>query len=321
MIKDIQLAFIQQIERKIGGEKVLAAELSSTLGISKSEAYGKVNGNSLLTTTQILNLCDAYGVDFNIVREKGRSSAKVGFIPFHAIDYSLHDYVRSLETFLVSLDKTSNKKITCATDDIPIFHMFKYPELTAFKLHFWNLRVENNPNIIFNFSEFDQSVLETASQLHQLYTNIPSSEIWSNQLSLNTIEQIRYAAENDLFANKKTGKLICNQLTSTIKDVEEYAMRGNKAGSEASSFEWYFYNVIGGITYLAETDNTKTAFIRFNTFNNLQVENGPLCEEVTHWLDQLKQDSTGFSKQGSVQRNRYLKKTYESFDQLHKLFE
>jgi hypothetical protein len=321
MIKDIQVEFINQITRKIGDEKVLAVELSSVLGISKSEAYGKASGSSLLSTTQILTLCDTYGIDFSIIREKGRSSAKVGFIPFHAIDYSLHDYVKSLETFLVTLGKTSKKKITCATDDIPIFHMFKYPELTAFKLHFWNLRIENNPNIVFDFSKFDQSVLETAAQLHHLYTNIPSSEIWTNQLSLNTIEQIRYAAENDLFANKETGKIICGQLTSTIKDVEEYALKGNKGGSNDSAFEWYFYNVIGGITYLAEADGNKTAFIRFNTFNNLQVDNGPLCEEVTHWLDQLIQDSTGFSKQGSVQRNRYLKKAYESFDQLHKLFE
>lgn len=321
MIKEIQVEFIHQIARKIGEEKVLAAELSSALGISKSEAYGKANGSSLLTTTQILTLCDAYGIDFSIVREKGRSSAKVGFIPFHAIDYSLYDYIKSLENFLATLSTANNKKIICATDDIPVFHMFKYPELTAFKLHFWNLRIANNPDIVFDINRFDSSILQTAQQLHELYIQIPSTEIWTNHLSLNTIEQIRYAAENELFANKETGKLICEQLTNTIKDVEAYALKGSKTDDAASDFEWYFYNVIGGITYLAEADDRRTAFIRFNTFNNLQVDNGPLCDEVAHWLSHLIQDSTGFSKQGSVQRNRYLKRAYESFEQLQKLFE
>ena len=98
-------------------------------------------------------------------------------------------------------------------------------------------------------------------------------------------------------------------------------MKGSKGGNIKSTFEWYFYNVIGGITYLAEADGNKTSFIRFNTFNNLQAENGPLCDEVAHWLNNLIQDSTGFSNHGSVQRNRYLKKAYESCEMLSSLFE
>ncbi|MBY0477546.1 MAG: hypothetical protein K2Q24_07855 [Chitinophagaceae bacterium] len=321
MIKHIQVDFLQQIAHKIGADKILAVELSSVLGISKSEAYGKANGSSLLTTTQILQLCDTYGIDFNIVREKGKSSAKVSFIPFHAIEYTVHDYIQSLESFLVKMSQAKHKKIICATNDIPLFHLFKYPELAAFKLHFWNLRIANHSTAEFDFAGFDHSVLKTAEHLYQLYKNIPSTEIWTNHLSLNSIEQLKYAAENDLFTNKETGKIVCAQLISTIKDIEAYAVNGNKADDSESAFEWYFYDIIGGITYLAEADGNRSAFIRFNTFNNLQAENGPLCDEVTDWLNNMIADSTGFSKQGSTQRNRYIKKLVESCDMLSKMFD
>jgi hypothetical protein len=321
MIKTIQLDFLQQITGKIGKHTILANELADILGISKSEAYGKANGSSLLTTTQILTLCDKYKIDFTIHREHGKASAKVGFVPFHSIHYTVHDYIKTLEVFLLKLSGAKQKKITCATNDIPLFHLFKYPELAAFKLHFWNLRTSIHSSSEFNFGSFDQSLLKTAEHLYLLYKNIPTTEIWTNHLSFNTIEQIKYAAENELITDKKIGKLICEQLSSTIKDIETYAVTGQKDKDPASVFNWYFYDIIGGITYLAEADGNKTAFIRFNTHNNLQAENGPLCEEVNDWLNNLMQDSIGFSKHSSIQRNRYLKKTYEGCELLSKLFD
>jgi len=145
-------------------------------------------------------------------------------------------------------------------------------------------------------------------------------EVWTKTSLLNTLEQIKYAAETGIITDKELGKLICLQVREAISDIELFALNRSKKGTNGPLFDWYFYDIIGTITYLAEMDNLLSTFIRFNTFNTIREENGPLCIEVKHWLDSLVEDATGFSGQGSVQRNKYLAKAYEQCDVMANLF-
>ena len=101
-----------------------------------------------------------------------------------------------------------------------------------------------------------------------------------------------------------------------MQDVETYALRQSKMPNGQAQFDWYFFDIIGCITYLAEADGNKTAFLRFNTFNNMSATNDELCEEVKFWIDRLVNDSIGFSGQGSMYRNSYLEQAYQACDML-----
>ena len=105
-----------------------------------------------------------------------------------------------------------------------------------------------------------------------------------------------------------------------LADIEMYAINRNKSSDKTVTFDWYFYDIIGTITYLAEMDGELKTFIRFNTFNTIQEENGPLCTEVKYWLVNLVKDATGFSGQGSVQRNKYLASAYDQCDSMAEMF-
>lgn len=319
-MEKIQADFLSRVAARLGKSKLMAHELAEALGVSKSEAYNKVNGRSFLTTSQILKLCDLYDVDFYIHGQKNIATAAVNFTPFHATELTVEDYINRLGLFLQKIAIAKQKKLTCATDDIPVFHLFKYPEITAFKLHFWNARVTKNKTFEFDFSWPDKKILRSAEQLHSLYQSIPCVEIWTKSSLLNTVDQIKYAFEARIIKDKALGKLICQQLRATLEDIELYAVTRSKSLHQPALFEWYFYDIIGCITYLAETDGDMNTFLRFNTFNTLQAQNGPLCNEVRHWLDNLIQDSTGFSGQGSIQRNRYLHQAYETCDRLADMF-
>lgn len=311
-MKSIQAAFLHSIEQKLGEDKLLAEEIAEALAISKPEAYKKISGKSMLSMQQIEELCKAYGVNFHINGSSNRATDTVQFLPFNATPFTVKDYINTLEMFLAKIAGAGQKKLSCATDDIPIFHLFKYPELTAFKLHFWELRVVPGKKIVFNFADTRPEVLEQANRIHQLYQTIPSVEIWTKSSLLNTIEQIKYAGQSGILADKEMGRTICHQLNLALQDVEKCALLHSKKIGSTIPFDWYFYHIIGCITYLAETDGDKMAYLRFNTFNNLQAVNGPLCDEVKHWLDGLVQDSTGFSGQGSMQRNKYLAEAYKA---------
>ncbi len=316
----VQANFFKQIVKKKTTGKKLSDELVDLLGISKGEAYKKINTKSLLTITQIKLLCDKFQVRFTIDGKENRSSSNINFTPFHTGKVAVKDYINSLEKYLTNIAASKNRKLSCATDDIPIFHLFQYPELTAFKLHFWQMRIIDQASFKFNMNDYGASVLQPAAKLHDLYKTIPSVEIWTKSSLLNTLDQIRYAAEAKIITDKTVGKLICSQLRSTLADIELYAINRNKSTKGEASFDWYFYDIIGTVTYLAEMDGELGTFIRFNTFNSIQEENGPLCTEVKYWLENLIKDATGFSGHGSVQRNKYLAAAYEQCDEMAEMF-
>lgn len=320
-MEQVQVQFLQQLTAKLKANQHLADALTEVLFISKSEAYKKINGKSLLTLPQIQTLCNHFHTSFAVFDEQNKNSSSVSFTPFHTGIIGVKEYIKSLESFLQSIANAKEKKLTCATDDIPIFHLFQYPELTAFKLHFWQMRVIDNAPFQFKMNEWTPSLLKPAAHMHELYLQIPSVEVWTKTSLLNTLEQIHYAAETGIIKDKKLGRTICNQLRDAIGNIEVYAVTRKKLKQQENSlFDWYFYDIIGTITYLAEMDGKLASFVRFNTFNTIQEENGPLCTEIQHWLQNLIQDATGFSGQGSVQRNKYLAKAYEQCDAMAELF-
>jgi hypothetical protein len=316
-----QVQFLQQLTSRLNANQHLADALTDVLFISKSEAYKKINGKSLLTLPQIQLLCNHFHTSFAIFDEQDKSSSSVSFTPFHTGTIGVKEYINSLSAFLQSIANAKEKKLTCATDDIPIFHLFQYPELTAFKLHFWQMRVIEKAPFKLKMNDWSSSLLQSAAEMHDIYMQIPSVEVWTKTSLLNTLEQIKYAAETGIITDKKLGRVICSQLRDALSNIEVYAVnRKKQAANNNSLFDWYFYDVIGTITYLAEIDGKQASFVRFNTFNTLQEQNGPLCKEVSYWLQSLIQDATGFSGQGSVQRNKYLAKAYEQCEAMAELF-
>lgn len=316
-----QVQFLQQLTSRLNANQHLADALTEVLFISKSEAYKKINGKSLLTLPQIQLLCNHFHTSFAIFDEQDKSSSAVSFTPFHTGNIGVKEYINSLSAFLQSVANAKEKKLTCATDDIPIFHLFQYPELTAFKLHFWQMRVIEKAPFKFKLNDWSSSLLKSAANMHDLYMQIPSVEVWTKTSLLNTLEQINYAAETGIITDKKLGRIICSQLRDALSNIEVYAVNRKKQPANSNSlFDWYFYDIIGTITYLAEMDGKQASFVRFNTFNTIQEQNGPLCKEISYWLQSLIQDATGFSGQGSVQRNKYLAKAYEQCDAMTELF-
>lgn len=319
-IQQTQTEFLKQFAGKLPANQKIADAIAEVLGISKSEAYKKITGKTLLALPQIQLLCDHFNVNFAIHGQHNRSSSIVSFAPFHTGKVGVKEYIGSLERFLGDIALSKERKLTCATDDIPIFHLFKYPELTAFKLHFWQMRVIDKAPFQFKMNDWRPSILQPAANMHTLYQQIPSTEVWTKTSLLNTLEQIKYAAEAGIIKDKQMGRIICTQLRDALGDIEVYAINKSKQLNSEILFDWYFYDIIGTITYLAEMDGRFTTYVRFNTFNTIREENGPLCIEVKHWLDSLVQDATGFSGQGSVQRNKYLAKAYEQCDAMANLF-
>ncbi len=315
-----QTAFFDSVKARLPASQLLANEIAQVLGISKAEAYNKIKGSSGLTLHQIEIICNAFNCHFEINPPSDKTSSRFRFTPFHTGKVDMLQYITGLGTQMNALVKNGLQKMSCSTDDIPFFHLFKYPELTAFKLFFWNSRISssagNKATPTFTNKNKNKKTIAAAYSLYEVYQNIPCLEIWNNSDTLIILEQMRYAFTNNLVADKKLRQEICNQLMLVLHDIEGYAISKAKNKESLATFDWHYCEVVNNVSYLATLKNSQACFLRFNTFNNLESGDANICKEVDNWLQSLLKESVGFSGQGSNMRNKYLLSLRKQIEEL-----
>src|SRR6478672_6217822 len=133
----LQLDFFEQLKSAMPPYQNLAQSVSEVLGITTNEAYKKIRGNSLLNLHQIVKLSDSFGVPF-IYKPEQLPSVTFDYLSVDQQTPNMLLYLQDLLKNLKQIQNSNTKHITITTDDIPLFHFFKYPELTCFKLFFWS---------------------------------------------------------------------------------------------------------------------------------------------------------------------------------------
>lgn len=110
----------------------------------------------------------------------------------------LQGIVRQLEYFVPA----SEKKMYYLNKDIPIFHLFMFPELATFKCYFWSRFDFDYPKFNkgqFLIDDFIDVFNNTGRNISDLYLKIPSVEIWNLDCINTTLRQIEYYRETRIF--------------------------------------------------------------------------------------------------------------------------
>lgn len=308
-----QELFFGSIRSVLPSYQNLAQSVADVLGISINEAYKKVRGDSKLSLSQLISLSDHFEVPF-VHSPKQSLSVTFDYLNVNE-DLDMVNYLQNLLDNINAIKKSKKKHITITTDDIPVFHFFKYPELTSFKLFFWANSANNN-DLTFNASFLTEDISRISKELHQSYLEIPSTEIWSKDTITGTIEQIRYAYEAGHIQDKDMAIKIIEQVRYCLTDMNMYAISSKKTIDPGHTFNWYNCDVLGSIAYLVELGENMRCFNRFNTFNYLKTEDAHYCSQTKQWMQGLIKKSMAFSGQGEKHRNKYL---YTSFAECDKL--
>jgi hypothetical protein len=316
--EDVQHNFFERIRATIPNEQ-LSVNVALVLNISSSEAYKKIAGKSLLNLGQIQLLCDKFrvGFDYNPVISSNR--VLFSYAPLSPKE-GIEEYLDNLYNSLEYIRSVEDSHIICSTDDIPVFHLFQFPELTAFKLFFWEGRVgpKNKKTEVFSAKAINKKLTAKCFDLYKVYAGISGTEIWTKSSLLSILFQIEYAIEARLITDKGLIFKLCDQLELTIKEVEGYAINEEKhtIAGKPVAFKLYFCENIGNTIYLAKVNDGLTCYQRFNTFNNLQTSDQAYCEEVDQWMKSLIKESICVSGEGEKQRNVYIGDLIKSIDNL-----
>ncbi|RZL44907.1 MAG: hypothetical protein EOP00_18700 [Pedobacter sp.] len=312
---NLQVNYFEQLKSAIPAYQNLAQSVAEALSITINEAYKKIRGTSVLNLSQITRLADYFNVPF-IYKPDQLPTVTFDYLSVDQETPNMLLYLQDLLKNLKHIHGSNKKHITITTDDIPLFHFFKYPELTCFKLFFWSDSAMNNATK-FDPSSFDEEIILLSKELNQIYLEIPCTEIWAKDTVHGTIEQIRYAFEAG-YIDHFLALQIIEQIRYCLTDMNMYAISSKKTIDPAHVFNWYNCDVLGSISYLVDYAGSMACYNRFNTFNYLKTDDQSYCEQTKNWMQSLIKKSVSFSGQGEKHRNKFIYNAFAECDHLIK---
>lgn len=308
----VQIDFIAKINKALPPQLSLVDALSDVLSLSNDSAYRRIRGATSLTLEEIIKLCNHFGVSFDL-RNEANALGSVTFQYRTISDHEnrMEDYINDLHNHLKHISQFKDKLIIYAADDVPVFHHFKYDELTAFKIFYWRktlLDEQMLSNVNFDFGMINKKIISIARETYELYTSIPSHEIWTEATLDSTVKQLEYYFESGI-VNKEQGLIIAKQIIMLMEHIEQMAMKSTKDGVTSNNFQMYYSDVMVGTNAVQVIlDGNNTTFISFNTFNNLSTTNQLFSEEVDAWMKNLVKKSSIISGVNEKQRHQIFKK-------------
>lgn len=307
----IQDNFIQAIKSLLKSDQSLVNELSDILHVSTDSAYRRIRGETEFSISEMAKLCNHFQLSFDsLCNTKGQSVHFRYDIPCHNNESYL-EYLRNIFTGMKMIYDAEDKLIHYVADDIPLFHLFAYPKLATFKSYYYLrsvMNVEEYSDGFFEDAKLPDEIMEMGSETLQLYRNIPSVEIWSEQSINSILKQIEFYTESGFFKNENTASELLENVSSLLSDLKGMCTRSNKNPESAGGNNYTFYVCdieIGNNCILAQAGQMRKVFLRHSTFHTIDTSDSSFCEISEDWINGLIAKSNQISGMAEKARNKF----------------
>ncbi len=318
-----QKRFLEKIKYLLPSNISFVDALEEILQISPDSIYRRIRGETSLTFDELLKLCNHFKLSFDSLIESDSSAVTFYYSSITPDVESFKDYLRSILEDLLLLNKSGNGNVIYIADDIPIFHLFVYPELASFKMYYWMRSVLNVPeyqNQKYSLENCDSEILEIGEKILDAYAYIPSKEIWT-EFTVNSLrKQIEYYSEAGFFEKSSDAVLICDQASELIRHISDMADKSTKLpGSKNKNFTLYYSEIeIGNNCILVTVNQMKKVYLSYNTFNKMATGNENFCDETNSWINYLIAKSNLISGVSEKQRLQFVNKILEKLESTRK---
>ena len=316
----LQINFLNRIKDIIPESVSFTDELAEVLQISTDSVYRRLRGETLLTVNEVYQLCTHYRISFDLFTHQAKN------IAFHYDDLKnpsgFHTYLSTIYNDMKQIARSENKQIIYAAIDVPIFHHFKYPELSAFKMFYWMKAVVGVPSLDgkkFSVSHVSPEFAEIGKKIYDVYQNIPSVEIWTDETINSLIKQIEFYWDAGYFETQDDALTVCKQAREEIETLNKQAELSSKKmnKSDEGSFMLYHSHIeIGSNCIFTKKADIEAVYLSVHTFNKIVTGNPGFVEDSKAWLENLIKKSDLISGVSQVNRYRFFKRASDKLDRI-----
>lgn len=310
----MQTDFFNRIKQQLPAHLSFVDEIADVLHISNDSAYRRIRGDKELSFDEIQKLATHFKISLDqfLHLQSNTLTFSGNFISRDTFD--LENYLQGIVNQLTYITSAQQKQLFYLNKDFPIFHLFMFPDLAAFKCYFWS-------RYNLNYSQFNKGqfliedfmpVFETVGKrISDLYMEIPSTEIWNLDCINTTIRQINFYRESKVFKSYEDLMTVFHSLEKLVDHIEAQAAHGCKFPYQRPREEAAPYNVfinhffLGDNLVVVEMDGNKTVFVNHNVINYVQTTDNRFVEYTYETMQTLLKKSTLVSKVDEQERENF----------------
>ena len=165
---------------------------------------------------------------------------------------------------------------------------------------------------------FDTELLKG---LYQHYSEIPGTEIWTDETIESTLQQIKFYWDAGFFSTKEAAIVVIDQTEELIRRVARQTETGQKIGYNGAStgavLNVYLCDLmIGNNSIYVSTGESAISSIGYNTFNSILTRNVAFNKQHLQWMENLKRKSIQISGMAEKIRNQFFKAQLKKIENL-----
>ena len=310
---DIQPLFLDRVKSKLPDNISFPDELAEVLNISRDSAYRRIRGETILSLSEVLAICHHFRLSLDSLLSSSTNSVAFHHRAINSSTFTLSDWLMSILKNLEMIYDFPQREIIFCAKDLPVSHYFLFPELAAFKMYFWMKvfhRYEKYEKAKFDIKIMPVEYVATGERIWQLYSNLPSTEIWSDEVANITTRQIKFSLESG-FISEAQDKLLIEQCALLFDKLKKMATDGSKNGKD-NNYSLYKNDIlIADNTTLFKMGNRRITYLTYNTMNILTSSEDSFGHITEEYLINLVNKSVQISLSGERERNKFFNRILE----------
>ncbi|RFP65111.1 hypothetical protein D0N36_10535 [Hymenobacter lapidiphilus] len=310
-----QSQFFQLVKSQLPPHKALVDEVANLLGISNDSAYRRIRGDKPLAIDELGKLAAHFHISLDQLLNLPSNALIFTGKPQAAVTKTLEGWLTNMLGQLQLMNSFGHRHLYYLLKDIPPFYHFQIPELAEFKMFFWMksiLHYDSLKGVRFRFGDpHYQDCYPICQRIVQLYSQLPTTEIWNVESLNSTLRQIAFYRESGAFATPSDAQLLYQKVEELIGAIEYQAELGVKCilrqpGSPALPYRLFVNELIlGDNTLLVELDNIRFTYLNHSVLHFLGTRDEGFNDFMFANLENLIKKSTLISDVGEKERNQF----------------
>ena len=334
----IQSEFLKSIEDIIRANSSLVVELSEVLNISMDSAYRRIRGETMLSIEEIGMLCEHFNISFDAFTRSKTGTVTFSYLPLEPLTENFNLYHQNLLSEISVISAAKEKNLIYACQDLPLFHHYRFTDLANFKVFYWKRSIMNVPELAnkkFGAETQFPDLIEKGQAIVKAYSEVPSSEIWTDNTIQSTVKQIRFYWESGIFETREDALRVCQALRNEVESIQLQAEYGtkiidkniledkerrkeeNEKVDPDTNYKLYISEIeLTNNCVLVNIGNIQSVYLGHFSFSTMSTRNEVYCKKTESWLNNIIRKSTLISGVAEKQRYQFFKNAHEKIDQL-----
>lgn len=310
-----QAIFFNHIKSTLPAHISFVDEVAEVLNISNDSAYRRIRGEKPISLDEVHVLCSKYRISIDQLLQLENNTVIFSGNKVDPLSFGFNNYLLDLSNTLGMFKAMHNAHMYFFTKDIPLFHYMQFPELSAFKFFFWKRTLMGYPELAkqqFKGEEKDPQTRENANNIIKLYTQIPSTEIWTEESIQVTIRQIEFYRHTNIFEDNDILLNVYHQLEELLNHLEMQAEIGKKfiynqpeTGTGAAYHIYVNECLIGDNSIFVKAAEQQMAFLNHNGLNFMGTQDKDFCDYTFKNLQNIISKSAHISLVGEKERSMF----------------